>query len=480
MPLTPYDSILLLLLVTLVLAWVAAAAETALTSVSRIQLRRLADDGERRALVVQKLHSNPNDYLTAILTTNTTAIIISATAAGLIGNNHGFSAFEPQLVISLIDAVIVLVFCEITAKTLALRYNMRFALALAPMVSVITGIFRWPIRAMSAFAGLVAGSSSGVKGPFVTEDELKMLVTVGEEEGIIEEEEREMIHGIIEIGDMSVREVMIPRIDIVAVDVTTPVDEVVRLVLKHGHTRIPVYEDTIDEVVGVVYAKDLLRYSSQKRSTGTGEKRAGELRKVMRKPAFVPENKNLSEFLHEMREQRVHMALVFDEHGQTAGLITIEDIIEEIVGPIRDEYDAMEEEEIQFLAPNEAVLDARVSLGDAREELGLDLPAEDVDSLGGFIYAQLGTIARAGTQIDVEGASMTVVSVRGQRIGKIRVRAEKPFPGAVRREEARAEAEAEAVTASEARTPAEAAAQAASGQAADARSTRRSRANGDR
>ncbi|MFN2465267.1 MAG: hemolysin family protein [Candidatus Dormibacteria bacterium] len=439
-----YDlALLFLLLVTLVMAWIAAAAETALTSVSRIQLRRLADAGDPQALLIQKLHANPNDYLTAILTTNTTAIIISATAAGLIGNNHGFSAFGPQLVISLIDAAIVLVFCEITAKTLALRYNMRFAQALAPTVGLITSATRIPIRGMSSFARLIARPTGGAKGPFVTEEELKMLVTVGEEEGIIEEEEREMIHGVIEIGDMMVREVMIPRIDIVAVEVNRAVEEIVQLVLKHGHTRIPVYDETIDSIVGVAYAKDLLRYSSQRRPS-TAARNNGDLRKVMRNPYFVPENKNLSEFLHEMRENRVHMAIVIDEHGQTAGIITIEDIIEEIVGPIRDEYDAMEEEEIQFLAPNEAVLDARVSLADARDELGLQLPAEDVDSLGGFIYSHLGTIPRAGEVVDIEGVTMTVVSVRGQRIGKVRVRSEKPFPGAIRREEDRAEAEGDA------------------------------------
>jgi CBS domain containing-hemolysin-like protein len=441
--LTLYDlSLVLLLLVTLALAWIAAAAETALTSVSRIHLRRLVDAGDPHALMIQKLHANPNDYLTAILTTNTTAIIVSATAAGLLGNNHGYSAFLPQLVISLVDAVIVLVFCEITAKTLALRYNMRFAQALAPTVAVITSTTRIPIRAMSSFARLLARPTGAVTGPFVTEEELKMLVNVGEEEGIIEEEEREMIHGVIEIGDMTVREVMIPRIDIVAVEVTRPVDEIVQLVLKHGHTRIPVYEGMIDNIVGVAYAKDLLRYSAQRRP-GTTAKSNGDLRKVMRKPYFVPENKNLSEFLHEMRENRVHMAIVVDEHGQTAGIITIEDIIEEIVGDIRDEYDAMEEEEIQFLAPNEAVLDARVSLSDAREELGLRLEAEDVDSLGGFIYSHLGTIPRAGEIVDIEGITMTVTSVRGQRIGKVRVRAEKPFPGALRREEDRAEEEEE-------------------------------------
>jgi CBS domain containing-hemolysin-like protein len=427
-----------LLVITLVLAALAASAETALTSISRIKLRRLVDEGNPRAATIQRLHQDPNTYLTAILTLNTTSIIISSTAASLIAQHHGLGDFWPEFFIGLADAFVVLVVAEITAKSLALS-NMRYALMVAPVVAGATTILKVPIGGMSALARLLAPGRGKVRGPFVTEDELKMLVTVGEEEGIIEEEEREMIHGVIEIGDMTVREVMIPRIDIVAVEVGRPVEEIVQLVLKHGHTRIPVYDETIDHIVGVAYAKDLLRYSATRRPTAS--KSNSDLRKIMRKPYFVPENKNLSEFLHEMRENRVHMAIVIDEHGQTAGIITIEDIIEEIVGPIRDEYDAMEEEEIQFLAPNEAVLDARVSLSEAREELGLQLPAEDVDSLGGFIYSQLGTIPRSGEVVDIEGVTMTVASVRGQRIGKVRVRSGNPFPGAVRREEDRVEAE---------------------------------------
>ncbi|MEA2646763.1 MAG: magnesium and cobalt exporter, family [Chloroflexota bacterium] len=420
----------------LLVAALSASAETALTSISRIKLRRLVEEGSRRAAIIERLHREPNDYLTAVLTTNTIAIVLSSTAASLIAENHGIHGFLPELAISIIDAVVVLVVAEVTAKTLALS-NIRYALWVAPAVSFVTAILRWPVRVMSGVARVISRGRD-VRGPFVTEEELKLLVTVGEQEGIIEEEEREMIHGIIELGDMTVREVMIPRIDIVAVEVQSPVSEIVAQILKHGHTRIPVYEDTIDHIVGVAYAKDLLRYNLQAKGDA-----ASDLRKLLRKPYFVPEGKNLSEFLHEMRQNRVHMACVIDEHGQTAGLVTIEDVIEEIVGPIRDEYDAMEEEEIQFLAPNEAVIDARVSLNDAREELGLELPADDVDSLGGFIYARVGTIPKTGEVIELgDSAVMTVVSVRGQRIGKVRVRSEQPFPGALTREETRAAAEA--------------------------------------
>ena len=445
MPLSTYDLLLVaFLVVTFLFAALAASAETALTSVSRIKLRRMVEEGDPRARVIEKLHREPNDYLTAILTTNTLAIVVSATCAGLIAANLGYSAFWPQLVVSLIDAVVVLVFAEITAKSLALS-NMGYALRVAPVVSAITSFMRPGLRLMSGFARLVSRGRGSVRGPFVTEEELKLLVTVGEEEGIIEEEEREMIHGVIELGDMTVREAMIPRIDIDAVEVHQPLSEVIDLILKQGRTRIPVYEETIDHIVGVAHVKDLVRYNLNRR--GGEERKNGDLRKVMRKPYFVTENKNLSEFLHDMQESRIHMAIVIDEHGQTAGIITIEDIIEEIVGPIRDEYDHLEEEEVVFAAPGDALLDARISLDDANDELGLQLDAEDVDSLGGFMYSQLGAVPKVGQQVEVEGVTLKVESMRGQRIGKIRARGEGPFPGAVHREEARLEQQERAASA---------------------------------
>jgi CBS domain containing-hemolysin-like protein len=426
--LTLEDLVLTLILVlTLVAAWLAAAAETALTSVSRIRLRRLVEQDDVRARTIERLHREPNDYLTAILTANTTAIIVSATAASIIAADHGLAAILPQLLVGLLDALVVLVFCEITAKSVALANNLAFALAVAPTVSAVTSVLRPLLRAMSSVARLFARPGRA-RGPFLTEDELKLMVTVGEEEGIIEEAEREMIHGIIEIGDMTAREVMIPRIDITAVEVHRPVQEIIDMVLRRGHTRIPVYEESIDNIIGIAHAKDLLRHRA--------ERRDGDLRSIIRPATKVPENKNLADLLHDLREMRVHMAIVVDEFGQTAGLVTIEDVIEEIVGPIRDEYDTLEEEELQFVSPNEAVMDARVPLDDARELLGLDLEAEDVDSLGGYIYSRVGGIPRAGEEVDAGGGVvMTVLNVRGQRLGKIRARGPEPFPGAMARDE---------------------------------------------
>jgi CBS domain containing-hemolysin-like protein len=242
---------------------------------------------------------------------------------------------------------------------------------------------------------------------------------VGEEEGVLEEEEREMIHGIFEMGDMRVREVMVPRTDLVAIEANEPVEKAVELVTKHGHTRIPVYEGNLDHIVGVLYAKDLLR------AVVRGEKKS--LREIARKPYFTPESNKVQDVLRDLRKNRVHMAIVVDEYGGTAGAVTIEDILEEIVGPIQDEYDIGEEDEIQFISPNEVVLDGRVSVDDVNELLKLNIAADDYDTIGGYVLNQLGAAPKVGATLKLGEAELRVEAVQGTRIKKVRIRSAAAF-----------------------------------------------------
>jgi CBS domain containing-hemolysin-like protein len=253
----------------------------------------------------------------------------------------------------------------------------------------------------------------------VTEEELKLLVSVGEEEGVIEEEEREMIHGIFEMGDMRVRELMVPRTDLVAIEVGQPVERAVELVTKHGHTRIPAYEANLDHIIGVLYAKDLLR------AVVRGEPKT--LREIARKPYFTPESNKVQDVLRDLRKNRVHMAIVVDEYGGTAGAVTIEDILEEIVGPIQDEYDVGEEDEIQFISPNEVVLDGRVSVDDVNELLKLNVAADSYDTIGGYVLDQLGATPRVGATLKLGDAELRVEGVQGTRIKKVRIKSQTPF-----------------------------------------------------
>jgi len=411
---------LAIILVALVLAAFAASAETSLTSISRVRLRRLSEEGNPQAIMIEKLHKDPNSYLSTILITNTVAIIVASSTATLLAL-HLYQEKLAEWLVSLLLSLVVLIFCEIAPKTIALQRAERVALRLARIVTGATFIMRPIVGVLTGITKLLLRLTGGtqVKGPFVTEEELKMLVSVGEEEGVLEEEEREMIHGIFEMGDMTVREVMVPRTDLVSIEVNQPVAQAVELVTKHGHTRIPVYEGSLDNIVGVLYAKDLLRALNKGGVTS--------LREIARKPYFTPESNKVQDVLRDLRKNRVHMAIVVDEYGGTAGAVTIEDIIEEIVGPIQDEYDVGEEDEIQFISPNEVVLDGRVSVDDVNELLKLQIAADDFDTIGGYVLNQLGAAPRVGDTLPIGQASLRVEGVRGTRIKKVRIHSEAPF-----------------------------------------------------
>jgi CBS domain containing-hemolysin-like protein len=412
---------IVIIVIALILAATAASAETSLTSISRVRLRQLVEQKNRRAVVIERLHRDPNAYLSTVLIVNTVAIIVASSAATLLAL-HLYHEQVAEWLVSLILSLVVLIACEITPKTLALQRAERVALRLAPLVAGATLVMRPIVYVLTAVTRLILrllGGKAEVRGPFVTEEELKMLVTVGEEEGVIEEEEREMIHGIFEMGDMSVREVMVPRTDLVAIEANEPMEKAVDLVTKHGHTRIPVYEGNIDHIVGVLYAKDLLR------AVVRGEKKS--LREIARKPYFTPESNKVQDVLRDLRKNRVHMAIVVDEYGGTAGAVTIEDILEEIVGPIHDEYDIGEEDEIQFISPNEVVLDGRVSVDDVNELLKLNIAADNYDTIGGYVQNQLGATPKVGATLKLGNAQLRVEQVQGSRIKKVRIRSETPF-----------------------------------------------------
>jgi len=412
---------LLIIAIALILAGLAASAETSLTSISRVRLRTLVEQKVPQAIVIERLHRDPNGYLSTILIVNTVAIIVASSAATLLAL-HLYQERAAEWLVSLILSLVVLVACEITPKTLALQRAERVALRMARLVSWATWLMRPIVFVLTSLTRLILrmlGGKAQVRGPFVTEEELKMLVSVGEEEGVLEEEEREMIHGIFEMGDMRVREVMVPRTDLVAIEVNEPVEKAVDLVTKHGHTRIPVYDGDLDHIVGVLYAKDLLR------AVIRGEQKS--LRDIARKPYFTPESNLVQDVLRDLRKNRVHMAIVVDEYGGTAGAVTIEDILEEIVGPIQDEYDIGEEDEIQFITPNEVVLDGRVSVDDVNELLKLNIAADDYDTIGGYVLNQLGAMPKVGATLKLGNGELRVEAVQGTRIKKVRIRSETPF-----------------------------------------------------
>lgn len=406
--------LLFFLFLSLIVAAFSAAAETALTSVNRLRIRNLAEEGDANAKRITRLLQKPQIFLTTILVMSNVAVITGSTLATIIAVDLNFNGAE--VISTALLSLIVLIFCEITPKSIAVQAPERWArwlvrpvealmLALRPLIFALTWITSGMVR-------LFGGGGSQYNTRFVTEDELRLLVEVGEEEGVLEEEEREMIDNVFDLSDTAVREIMVPRIDMVTVEADDDIRVVTQVVLQGGQSRIPVYEDTIDNIIGVLYAKDLLRvYALNQQAT---------VRSLVRPPYFVPESKHLDDMLREMQSQHVHIAIVVDEYGSVAGLVTIEDVVEEIIGDIQDEYD-VEEQLFEQLGENEFILDAKVSLDEFEELVDRTLPEDGYETVGGFVISQLDKIPSVGDTVRYEDMAFMVLGTKGRRITKLRV-----------------------------------------------------------
>ena len=323
------------------------------------------------------------------------------------------------LVLSSIVAVLLLVFGDKFPEALALRNPEGLSLGLAWIVHLFSIPFAPVVRLAIRVSQTVAGASSGenASAALITEEEIKTLVDAGQEEGVIEEEEKAMIYSIFRFGDTATREVMVPRIDMVAVEINTPPAQALQVIVDAGHSRIPVYQDNIDNIQGILYAKDFLELWLNPEI----ESRDRPLESLLRPAYYVPESKMLDDLLADLQLRKVHIAIVVDEYGGTAGIVTIEDILEEIVGEIQDEYDS-EEDSFRKVDEDEYIFNARIDLDDVNEMLGSELPTEQGDTLGGFIYSQLGKVPAPGELIQFDGFTIEVMSVVKRRIKYVRVR----------------------------------------------------------
>ncbi len=413
----------ILLAVCVVISGLASATETALTSIGRLRVRHLAEEGSRGAAVLQQLQQDPNRFLSTVLIVNTLALILASFSTTLLSVQFvpARFGFGGDLVVSLLLSVLLLVFAEVTPKSLAIRNAEKVALAAAGPVLRLSDVLRPVIWFIGAFARGITGGRAA-RAPYLTEQELMTLLHVSEEQGVIEEEERDMINGIIEIGDKSVREVMVPRTDITAIDRGTSIKDIMAVFRQHRHTRLPVFDGDLDHMVGLIHVKDLLLFFARGMASF-------EIGKILRPMMYTPESKKVDELLHQMQTEKVHMMTVVDEYGGTAGLVTLEDLLEEIVGEIRDEYDLGEEEPLTVVGDREALVDARFSMQELNERLQLGVEeSDDYDSVGGYVYATLGEVPAAGAEFDAGRVHWTVVAVDGNRIVQVRLVAQDPWP----------------------------------------------------
>jgi CBS domain containing-hemolysin-like protein len=377
-----------------------------------LRVKTLVKQGVANAEKLDKLLQHPGRFLATILFLNNLVNIGAASLATLLVGfyiKHWVAAISTGVM-----TFIILIYGEITPKTYAAQNAEKLALRLAGVTNFLSTIFSPIVRFLVFIANFfirLLGGTTIKEVPFLTEEELKSMVSVAEEEAVIEEEERKLIHSIFEFGDTVVKEVMVPRMDMVTIDAKAPIEEVLSLIVKEGHSRIPVYEGTIDNIIGIVYAKDLLIQMSH-------GKIDVPLKELVRSVYFIPESKKVNELLRELQKRRQHMAIVVDEYGGTAGLVTIEDLLEEIVGEIFDEYD-IEETMVERIDENTIRVDSRVNIDEINELLGVNLAHNDIETIGGFVYSLVGKIPSPGEVVEFENLVFTVEKVIGRRISKI-------------------------------------------------------------
>ncbi len=399
----------------LLLSALFSGSETALFTANRLKLRHLREEGSGRARVALGLLDNPARLLSALLIgnnmVNTAAAVVATTLlVRLLGHEKGPAYAFVAVTLT------VLILAEITPKTIAAHHADRLSLMVARPVALLAVLLAPVGRALSFLTNLLARPLGGrvrPDAPMVSEEEIQVLVRMGEEQGILEQDQSEMIHSIMEFGDTVVREVMVPRVDMVCVESDEPIEAVLDVVRTHAHSRIPVYRDTVDQIVGLVHVKDLI--------SGFRDGRLeGRVSDFTRPAHFVPDSKRLDELFREMRRGQVHMAIAVDEYGGTAGLVTIEDLLEEIVGPIRDEYDK-EDAPITAIGEGVALVDGRLHIEEVNSALGLELPVGEADSLGGFVYSLLGHIPVQGERVVSGDVELSVERVEGRSIELVRV-----------------------------------------------------------
>ncbi len=400
---------------SLLLTAFASAAEAAVVSANPFRIKRMAAEGGVRAGLVDSILDKEEWYLSALLILKNAALIVAACLTTILAFRYAPQWGTVIAIVSLI--LFVLFLCRLMPRAWAMRDPERAALMLARPIrwlALVLYPFVRLFRAITDFLFGVKGKQEVPRDAAEVEAELQLFIDAGEEGGYIQEDEREMIASIFEFDATLVREIMVPRTDIVALDVGSSIDQALDVIVETGYSRIPVYEGAIDNIVGILNAKDLLSHLRD-----DGDSRP-DLREMLRPAHFVPETNKIDELLEELQQERIHMAIVVDEYGGIAGLVTIEDALEEIVGEIEDEYDTLEPF-CEMISDNEAIFNARMDLDDVNRMMNIDLPTDDSDTLGGLIYSVLGGVPKVGDELIVDGVKITVLSLLGRRIKKVRV-----------------------------------------------------------
>jgi CBS domain containing-hemolysin-like protein len=402
----------------LILSGFFSGSETAFMSANRVRIRELANEGDHKAKRVDQLLEDQTELLTTILIGNNLVNI----AASAIATSIAIEIFGSKGVGIATGVVtfVILVFGEITPKSLGNSNPIKYAKVAAIVLYWLEKILYPVILFFTVLIKKMIGENKMISSAFISEEEVRRFVNVSEEEGAIKESEKEMIQSVFEFDDIVVKEIMVPRIDMVCINKNVSIEELVDLAVDKGHSRIPVYEDSIDDIIGLIYVKDLLQLLQKGKENLT-------LENLIKPIYFIPESKQINKLLKEMQNRREHMAVILDEYGGTSGLITIEDLLEEIVGDIQDEYD-LEDKQINLINNKEILVDARVDLDDLNDILPFELlDEESYETISGFVLHKLGYLPDEGEKIELEGIIIEIEKIEEHRIQKLRIFTNEPM-----------------------------------------------------
>lgn len=404
---------IIILIILLFFSGFFSSAETSLTTVNKIRMRSLAEEGNKRAKKVIEITEDSGKMLSAILIGNNIVNLSASSITTSIAYSFGGSAVAAA---TGIITLLILIFGEISPKTLATIHSEKLSLAYAypiDFIMKITTPFIFIVNSLSRAVLFILRVDPNAKPDAMTESELRTIVDVSHEDGVIESEEKEMIYNVFDMGDAKAKDVMVPRVHMTFADVNSTYEELIDIFREDKFTRLPVYEETTDNVIGTINMKDLLLFDNKKEF---------HIRDILREAYFTYEYKSISELLVEMREASFNIAIVLDEYGETAGLITLEDLLEEIVGEIRDEYDENEEDDFKEINKFEYVVEGSINLDDLNDELKTNLKSEDYDSLGGFIIERLDRLPEVNDEVTTaDGIRLVVESLDKNRVEKVHI-----------------------------------------------------------
>lgn len=411
-------SFLLIIFCLLIIA-ILSGSEVAFIAVNRLKLRSLIEKGNINATIVQKIRDE-HDLLFSVVILSGNLFTILATSLGTAIALYIFGEELGIIIATIVMTFLTVVFGELAPKTFAASHAEGIALAMARPIRLYIRLISpivWIFRRSSNFLIRLFGGEIAPTPQFLTEEEMKAMISIGEEEGAIEKEEKKMLHNVFEFGDKKVSEAMVPRTEIVAIPEDAVITDVLKLVAEYGYSRYPVIKENVDNITGVLYVKSILRMMAEKEVTSQTP-----IRDFIKEAYYIPESKMVTSLLDEMQKNKFQIAIVVDEHGGTAGLITLEDIMEEIVGGLQDEFEAMEaEKEVEVIDENTFVVSGSTEIDEVNELIGVNLKSEEFHTIGGFLFGLFGHLPKVDEQLRYQGLKFLILEMNGRRIEKIKI-----------------------------------------------------------